>query len=786
MAFDDATQRRLMQFVGQTRTLLAGEFTQQLQNDYGLNPRTGGVTPLSELSHLDEERRETARILRETVRHYQEKTGSSPKEALERVTREQAFTVLNRVVALRMAEARGIVIESISRGYQSNGFQMFVQVAGGGLGEMGEAYRSYLFSIFDEMAVDLRVLFDRYSPSGLLFPRETVLIALLDKVNQADMVPLWGEDETIGWMYEFFNSDAERKAMRDPKQGGSASPRNSYEMAVRNQFFTPRYIVQFLTDNSLGRLWYEMTQGNTSLKDACPYLVRTGDDVFLEDPEHCPPTGVALLRLVQTGDEHVLPEFVASDDDMYRLVELAHLVDGYARRPLNSVAPDDIERWLVENERLLLRGTALTGYSTQDLLDLMFVMARRDRMTSMGSSTMDPRLYASLGNEVRRRALEASRADLSSAERNALPNFIPFRAIKDPREIRLLDPACGSMHFGLYAFDLFETIYQEAYDHPQAGEKLRTDYPEREAFLRDVPRLIIEHNLHGVDIDPRAVQIAGLSLWLRAQRTWQEQKVKPAQRPQIRRSNIVCAEPMPGEEGLRREFLASLPPFFAVLVGEVFAKMANADTLGSLLRIEDDLRETIARARREWENQGKRSVKMSLEVEGARHVSVQQEFNLDVDTDESFFQEAEAQAIEALRAYSERVGEAGYTRRLFADDAARGFAFVDLWQKKYDVVVMNPPFGEAALPAKPYIEATYGDTKGDVYKAFIECFQDRLVPGGFLGAITSRTGFFLGQSADWRERVVLRLYRPLLLADLGMGVLNAMVETAAYCLEARA
>ena len=48
--------------------------------------------------------------------------------------------------------------------------------------------------------------------------------------------------------------------------------------------------------------------------------------------------------------------------------------------------------------------------------------------------------------------------------------------------------------------------------------QLTTDYPSKDAFLRDVPRLIIEHNIHGIDIDPRAVQIAGLSLWLRAHR----------------------------------------------------------------------------------------------------------------------------------------------------------------------------------------------------------------------------------------------------------------------------
>jgi hypothetical protein len=46
----------------------------------------------------------------------------------------------------------------------------------------------------------------------------------------------------------------------------SAAPRNSRELAVRNQFFTPRYVVEFLTDNTLGRIWYEMIRGKTRLK----------------------------------------------------------------------------------------------------------------------------------------------------------------------------------------------------------------------------------------------------------------------------------------------------------------------------------------------------------------------------------------------------------------------------------------------------------------------------------------------------------------------------------------
>ena len=51
----------------------------------------------------------------------------------------------------------------------------------------------------------------------------------------------------------------------------SQAPRNSRELAVRNQFFTPRYVVEFLTDNTLGRIWYEMRKGDTALKDECRY-----------------------------------------------------------------------------------------------------------------------------------------------------------------------------------------------------------------------------------------------------------------------------------------------------------------------------------------------------------------------------------------------------------------------------------------------------------------------------------------------------------------------------------
>ena len=278
MAFDQATRNRLQRFVNEARNLLTEEFTRQLQRDYGMDPKTGDIAEIAKLSDLDDRRLETARILREIAAHYLATESASGRTAegqvLDRIIREQAFTVLNRLAALRMAEARGLLIESVGNGYQAKGFQLYARLAGTGMGETSESYRTYVFSVFDELAQDLPALFDRYSPQGLLFPREKALLALLGLINDSEIEPLWGEDETIGWVYQYFNSKEERKAMREASQ----APRNSRELAVRNQFFTPRYVVEFLVDNTLGRLWFNATGGQTSLRDRCQYLLVKPDE----------------------------------------------------------------------------------------------------------------------------------------------------------------------------------------------------------------------------------------------------------------------------------------------------------------------------------------------------------------------------------------------------------------------------------------------------------------------------------------------------------------------------
>jgi hypothetical protein len=98
---------------------------------------------------------------------------------------------------------------------------------------------------------------------------------------------------------------------------------------------------------------------------------------------------------------------------------------------------------------------------------------------------------------------------------------------------------------------------------------------------------------------------------------------------------------------------------------------------------------------------------------------------------------------------------------------------------------MNPPFGAGSTRTKHVFERSYRRTKNDVYAAFVERGIEFLSPRGRLGAITSRAGFFLSSFRTWREEILLKVAPPVVVADLGKGVLDATVETAAYCLEAK-
>jgi SAM-dependent methyltransferase len=649
----DEVRQRLLAMTQEARALLEREFSEQLEAVFDIH-LDGTVAPRPG-SHLAADQKAVRAKLVAAI-DYLRASGATPNEAVAHYLRQAAFTTCNRFAALKMLEVRGLVQECISRGGQSAGFKEYTGLAPGLAQTPDGGYRLYIESLFDEVGREVRALFDRRDPSSLLWPRRPALLALLGLLNTPDLNEVWGEDETIGWVYQYFNSPEERKEMREK----SGAPRNSRELAVRNQFFTPRYVVEFLVDNTLGRLWYEMMKGQTALAEL-PYRVRSAQECFLKQGE-LPP--------------------------------------------------------------------------------------------SEGNGT-----------------------------------YIPFRAKKDPRDLQILDPACGSGHFLLYAFDLLLVIYEEAWHDPEAGtfsqthRTLRRDYASLEALHAALPALILCHNLYGIDIDPRAAQIAVLALWMRAQRANDDLKVAGGQRVPIERTNIVVAEPMPGDKELVAAFAQK---FEAPVLGELFRKMVEemqlAGELGSLLKIDVALNTEIDEAREQfgfWQEQKARA------LPGTERILAQEGRLFGGIDDEYFFAGVGDLIIAELRRFAEAAqGPARLRRHLFAEDATHGVALMDLMRKRFDVVLMNPPFGAGSVKAKITFDRAYPRTKNDLYAAFVERGIELLHPRGLLGAITSRTGFFLATFQKWREEILLKEAPPVVMVDLGYGVLDtAMVEVAAYCLE---
>jgi hypothetical protein len=618
--------------------------------------------------------------------------------------RECAFTTLNRLVALKMLEAREIVQPCVSQGPLSSGFKQFCGLAPGLVDLPDQGYRLYLDSLFDEIGREVRVLFDRRDPASLLWPRKTALDELLGLLNDPALAGVWGEDETIGWVYQYFNGEDERRQMRAESQ----APRNSRELAVRNQFFTPRYVVKFLTDNTLGRTWVEQRRGDTRLVETCRYLVRRPGEGFGasgEAAEHSSTTPSPVRQL--------------------------------AEHPSTSPNP----------ARHLAEHSSTSPSPARHLAEHSSTSPNPSRQSAEPSSTTP--------SPSRQSAEPSSTAPTP-------PSPVAFRAKKDPRDLRVLDPACGSGHFLLYSFDLLLVIYEEAWadaDSPASeatGHTLVADYPSLDALRRALPGLVLRHNLYGVDIDPRAAQIAAFALWMRAQRAWNALGLKRADRPLVTRTNVVVAEPMPGEPDLLTELCQRLDKPVADIVRAVFVEMKLAGEAGMLLRVEDTVR---------------RGVERLTELGG-----------LYADQDARRWERLEAKVYDALRDYAESVGGVGYRRRLFADDAAQGFAFIELCRQTYDVVLMNPPFGEASVNSRPVIADQYLEWNSNILCAFVIAGIRMCGEDGTIGAVLDQTALVKSTYQEFRRTTMLSRECSGIVVGLGWGVLDASVEVSALCL----
>lgn len=275
-----------------------------------------------------------------------------------------AYTWFNRIVAIRFMDARGWLpsrMRMLSRADGSHGSEAVEnaldveittadtdRIAELKMAGLDEPLWRYLFvAQCEELADCLPGVFERVGGAmELLLPQGLMMSdGVVGKLNAVLADEDWREGVTVlGWMYQYYNADVKDEFFKSKRKAAAA------DIAPATQLFTPEWIVRYMVENSLGRLWMLNNPGS-SLRERMEYYIEP-------DAEH---------------------------EDFIR--------------------------------------------------------------------------------------------------------------ISSPEEISLCDPACGSGHILVYAFELLFAMYEER------------GYRERE-----IPELILTKNLAGMEIDPRAAQIAELAL----------------------------------------------------------------------------------------------------------------------------------------------------------------------------------------------------------------------------------------------------------------------------------
>ncbi|MAT42173.1 MAG: hypothetical protein CL609_07510 [Anaerolineaceae bacterium] len=448
----DSQRKQIHDFALDARELLTRETRELLEGVYGLYP-DGKMEPPQKLPQVQADA-ETANLHQRLKRFLDDEVqaGLPRDEAVAKLVKEIAFTHLNRLVAFKMMEARKLIRGTVDKGVESNGFKFYLadhpkEFALYQQGKVDDAYRHFLLWQCGQVAQEVKVLFDPQALPGRIFPRPRSLNGLLALLNALELAEIWQADETIGWVYQYFNEPELQAAFEKVRVGKEKFEAKDIPSAT--QLFTPDWIVRYLVQNTLGRLWVQMH-------------------------------------------------------------------------------PD----------------TQLVG---RDLLNYL----------------------APLQGET------------------------PVEELRPVSEITLLDPACGAMHFGLVAFDLFAAMYQE--ELVRAGEP---GWPETPSVSDEaaIPAAIIAHNLYGIDIDLRAVQLSALTLYLKAKGLNKQARITD--------SNLACADVLPLNGARLGSFIKEMRftrPVYERLIRALWQRLQDVNQLGSLLRLEKELGELIKAERARYQ-----------------------------------------------------------------------------------------------------------------------------------------------------------------------------------------
>ncbi|MBS3964850.1 MAG: BREX-1 system adenine-specific DNA-methyltransferase PglX [Methylomonas sp.] len=301
----------------------------------------------------------------------------------------------------------------------------------------------------------------------------------------------------------------------------------------------------------------------------------------------------------------------------------------------------------------------------------------------------------------------------------------------DPETLKILDPACGSGHILVEAYDILKAIYEE-----------------RGYRVRDIPKLILEKNLYGLDIDDRAAQLAGFALMMKA-------------REDDRR--IFTRDIKLNVLAIQSTQHLDLPDLWRKLALNQDAKR------GSMESIFDNEQSNLADTVDDIEFKQLRAILELFEQAKTLGSLIQVPYE-------------QAEYLRNFLGRLQELAEQGDTMQKPAANALLPYVHQSwLLADKYDAVVANPPYmGSKGMNSevKQFSKSRFSDSKNDLFAIFIERGFDLCKSFGFHAMVTMQSWLFLTSFASMRARI-LKEHTIELMLHMGNGVMGIAFGTAA-------
>ncbi len=304
---------------------------------------------------------------------------------------------------------------------------------------------------------------------------------------------------------------------------------------------------------------------------------------------------------------------------------------------------------------------------------------------------------------------------------------------KDMREMRVLDPACGSGNFLIYAFSLLYDLYQDQMDN------YGRDYSRR-----DIPKMIVEHNLYGMDLDERAAQITQIALFIKARVLGGHRSHWPSY------THVVSTHfSLPTYDEVKESFGydASWLQRYDAVANKIWSDLSSAHKFGSLVRVEEQLDE--------------------LAPDDDNHMLFSAE-----EMNSLFSGRNELKTV--IHNLVDEWGKANSFSLLKSSEAK---TFLDIISQKYDVVVANPPYTDSAdfgKELKAFVEANYKKPykfNSNLYACFIKRCCELAGMEGKVGMIHPHTFMFIKTFEDVRKFMIEETHINVMV-DYGLDRVN--------------